>query len=77
MAKREKKARVRYDNGAESGREEYALEIWDADTGSWGLVMSTRFVADAKHPETGDEFVHYTLVTQIIDLVNRGYSIEI
>ena len=77
MAKRIKKARVRYDSGKESGQEKYILEIWDNESGSWKMSMSTRFVADAKHPETGDEFVHYTLVTNIIWLVNNGYEMEI
>lgn len=77
MAKRVKKARVRYDNGKESGQEKYILEIWDNETGSWGTMMATRFVTDYKHPETGDEFVHYTLVTNIIQLVNQGYEVDI
>lgn len=77
MAKNKKLARVRYDDGKESGEERYILEIYDWDTASWGMVMSTRFVADARHPETGDEFVHYTLVTSIIQLVTNGYEIDI
>lgn len=77
MAKLKKKARVRYDDGKVSGKEQYALEFWSEADGKWHEDMATRFVADAKHPESGDEFVHYSLVTRIIDLVNQGYDIDI
>ena len=76
MAKNKKIARVRYDDGKESGQEKYVLEIWSNEDGMWSEYMATRFVADAKHPKAGEEFVHYALVTEIVNLVNHGYSID-
>ena len=76
MAKSKKIVRVRYDDGKESGQEKYVLEIWDDENQMWSEYIATRFVADAKHPEAGAEFVHYELVTEIVNLVNHGYSID-
>ena len=77
MAKSNKMARVRYDDGKESGTEQYIIEIWDKDTGSWGFDRASRFVADAKHPEAGADFVHYSLITELVKLANLGYSLEV
>lgn len=77
MAKAVKKAWVRYDDGNESGEEKYELLLWDNDTGTWSLDLSSRFVADAEHPDAGRNFVSYGLVTEICKLSMLGYTIEI
>lgn len=77
MAKEKKLARVRYDDGSQSGQEKYIIEIWSDEDQCWHENMASRFVADAKHPEAGAEFVHFGIVTQVIYLVNMGYSIDI
>lgn len=77
MKKQPKKARVRYDSGKESGQEKYVLEIWSEADGDWSEVMTTRFVADAKHPEAGEEFIHYSILINVIELVTNGYQIDI
>lgn len=77
MAKAKNRAWVRYDDGKESGEEKYELLLWNEKSCEWELDLATRFVADAKHPEAGNNFVHYHLVTEIINLVNIGYEVEI
>lgn len=77
MAKAVKKAWVRYDDGNESGQEKYELLLWDEEIGGWSLDMSTRFVADAEHPDAGRNFVSYGIVTEICRLSRLGYTIEI
>ena len=77
MAKAEKKAWVRYDDGKESGEEKYELLLWDNSTSSWSFVLSSRFVADAEHPDAGRNFVSYQLVTEICNLSRLGYTIDI
>ena len=77
MAKAEKKAWVRYDDGKKSGEEKYELLLWDKDTDSWSLDMESRFVADAEHPGAGKNFVGYGLVIEICKLSQLGYTIDI
>lgn len=72
-----KKAWVRYDDGAKSGEEKYELLLWDEKNKEWGLDLATRFVADAEHPDAGKQFVHYSLITEVLYLIGRGYSVEI
>ena len=77
MAKALKKAWVRYDDGTESGEEKYELLLWDETECCWSLDCSSRFVADAEHPDAGKNFVSYGMVTEICRLSTLGYTIEI
>ena len=72
-----KMARVRYFKDDAIDREYYALEIWSDADGQWEEEMRTRFVADANHPGTATDFIHYTLLIRVIQLVNDGYDIDI
>ena len=75
MAKAEKKAWVRYDDGKESGEEKYELLLWE--DGEWTTSMAARFVADAERPDAGRYFVSYQLVLEICRLSRLGYTIDI
>ena len=77
MKSRKKMARVRYDDGKESGTEKYVLEIWSEADGCWNEIKASRFVADAKHPEAGAEFIYYTLLQEVIHLARGGYEVDI
>ena len=77
MATKSTKARVRYDDGKVSGKESYHLEIWDDYTQAWGEYIASRFVADAKNPDAGADFIHFRILVEAINLVNNGYEIDI
>lgn len=77
MKNNRKMARVHYIKDDTIDREYYALEIWDNDTGRWEEELRTRFVADANHPGSPTDFIHYTLLIRVIQLANDGYDIDI
>lgn len=75
--KKTKRAWVRYDMDEKTKVETYTLLFWsDADAG-WREEMKTRFVADAKHPDGPTDFIHYSLLLRVIELVNDGWEVEI
>ena len=77
MAKLKKKAWVRYDGSVENGTDRYTLLVWSDEDCEWQEDMTVPFVADAKRPEAGRLFVHYSLVVRIIELAGQGYEIDI
>lgn len=72
-----KMARVRYKRADAIDREYYCLDIWSNADGRWEEEMCTRFVADAEHPGSPRDFIHYALLIRVIQLVNDGYDIDI
>lgn len=77
MAKEKKMARVRYEKDEKTGREKYHLEIWDNEWGEWTEMVASRFVADGEHPGSPTDFIHYSLLLEVINLVQHGYEIDI
>lgn len=72
-----KTARVRYDDGKESGTEQYVLEKYDWNTGKWSTIMSTPFVNSKEYPDEGNAFIHYPFLIEVIRWTNMGYKVEI
>lgn len=70
-------ARVRYDDGEASGKEQYILETYNYKNGKWEEVMRTDFVKAEGHGNCGKEYIHYTLLTEALWLVSQGYSLDI
>lgn len=71
----ERVCRIRYDDGEESGKEQYVLEMYNGDTGNWGLMLAVPFVTSAEHPKAGKEFVHYTILTEAMKCIDLGYRV--
>ena len=72
-----KLCRIRYDDGEESGKEQYILEKYNWDTGDWGFIISVPFVISAEYPKAGKEFVHYTILTEAMKWVDLGYTVRL
>lgn len=80
MAKEKKMARVRWDKVKQPDgtfEERYILEKWNEDEGIWEAENRSWFVADADSPNGPKDFIHYTLLIDVINMVNDGYEIDI
>ena len=77
MAKAKRTARVRYDDGKQSGTERYILETYNYDIGKWEEIKTTDFVTAVEHPSTEKEYIHYSMLTEVIWLFSQEYSVEI
>lgn len=80
MAKEKKMARVRWDKVEQPDgtfEERYILERWNEDEGCWEAENRSWFVADADNPKGPKDFIHYTLLIDVINMVNDGYEIDI
>lgn len=72
-----KKAWVRYDDGKQSGTEQYILQIYDWNTGEWETSRSFPFCTSQEFPNDGKNYLHYDLVKEIVRLSNLGYHIDL
>ena len=76
MAKKKLQARIRYYKADEKWPERYAIELYDSKKDTWNLSSSYEFVKRHDHPEAGDNFIYFGIVTEIFKLMNLGYDVE-
>lgn len=65
-----KKARVGYSISNDA----YIIEIFDEQENEW--LMNKMFKCVAANGQEDMDFVHYTLVTEILDLLELGYEVR-
>lgn len=65
-----KKARVGYSDSNDA----YVIEIFDEQENEW--LMNKMFKCVAVNGQEDTDFVHYTLVTEILDLIDEGYEVR-
>lgn len=67
--KNRKKARVGYS----ASNDAYVVELFDEQEKEW--FTSKIFKCVAANGQEDEDFVHYTLVTEILDLIDLGYEV--
>lgn len=65
-----KKARVGYSVSNEA----YVIEVFDEQEKEW--IMNKMFKCVAANGQEDADFVHFTLVTEILDLIDLGYEVK-
>lgn len=76
MPKQQKVARVRYIPEGQNGeREGYALEMLTGED-EWGLICQTTLRRCTEYPDAEEkEFIHYTFMNKIFELIDLGYRV--
>lgn len=79
-------ARVRYNRGKEGcgpdegkafDAESFVLETWDEDYMSWNVHSIAPLRRCVEHPFSDEkDFIHYTFMSSIIQLIRLGYRIS-
>lgn len=67
--KNKMKARVGYSTSNDA----YVVELFDEKENEWSMSMMVKCVAANGQEDT--DFVHYTLVTEILNLIDLGYEV--
>lgn len=65
-----KKARVGYS----ASNDAYIIEVFDEQENEWIMDKMVKCVAANGQEDT--DFVHYSLVTEILDLIDLGYEVR-
>ena len=87
MAKKELRARVRYnrgivgcgpDEGKALDAESFVLETWDEDYNSWGVSTIAPLRKCVEYPDAKErEFINYQFMMEIFKLQKLGYSVSL
>ena len=65
-----KQARLQYIEGTDS----YELSVWDPVEGTWNLTASCQCRHAQEDPNGGADYIHYSILTQVMYLVHQGYT---
>lgn len=72
MRDKELLCRIRYYEESD----EYRLELWDNEYQSWRMSRAVKCVHSKEFPdELSANYVHYTILAELIHCVNLGYRV--
>ena len=75
--KKVKRAWVSHQKNAVTGRETYTLNIWNNEEWHWEPQSRTNFVADADDPKGPKDYIHFSMLIDVIRLAREGYEVDI